>query len=469
MFIHESCPWLQNKNDKPVHEQINVSKYNDKKPVFEYPSAMNPFRFSSADLNRPEEKCREIMKPLWRDGWLMSICVGRIFMYTNYMVYAACLPILKNEWGMSATQAGSVASGFMIGYSVSLAAASWLADHFGARRIFVMSAAVSMVAALVFGFFARSYLATLLLYTLIGVTQGGIYTPGIVLLAERFPVACRGGAVGWFIASTSLGYAGSLAVSGILIALGGYELAFIGSGILPAAGTLIIWITLRHTPNIIHDHGAGASLRDVLKNGRNVRYLMAGYTFHCWELLGMWSWTPAFLAASIVLSGAASARSVEFAAYSVSAMHIVGAVASSTMGHLSDILGRRAVLTGLGAAGTLFSLFFGWMIGMPVPVVIGLMLIYGFVALGDSPVLSAAITEVVAPNRLGAVLAVRSLAGFGAGAIAPVAFGAVLDYLRIGNSAASAWGPAFMVFAIGGFGATWYAWRLSPSIAARQL
>ncbi len=408
-------------------------------------------------------------KSLWRDGWLMSICIGRIFMYTNYMVYAACLPILKTEWGMSATQAGSVASGFMLGYSASLAVASWLSDHFGARRIFVLSAILSMVTALVFAFFARSYLSTLLLYTLIGVTQGGIYTPGIVLLAERFPVDCRGGAVGWFIASTSLGYAGSLAVSGILIALGGYKIAFIGSGILPVAGAIIIWITLRRTPNILHDQSSGASIRDVLKNGRNVRYLIAGYTFHCWELLGMWSWTPAFLAASIALSGVASTESVELAAYSVAAMHIVGAVASSTMGHLSDLLGRRAVLTGLGAAGTLFSLIFGWMVAAPVPVVIGLMLIYGFVALGDSPVLSAATTEVVAPSRLGLVLAVRSLLGFGAGAIAPVAFGAVHDYLRIGNSAASVWGPAFMVFAIGGLGATWFAWRLRPYIAAGHI
>ena len=98
-------------------------------------------------------------------------------MYMNFMVYAACLPILKSEWGMSAKQAGSIASGFMIGYSVSLAIASWLSDHFGARRIFVLSAITSMVTALVFGFFARDYLTTLLLHSLLGIAQGGIYTP----------------------------------------------------------------------------------------------------------------------------------------------------------------------------------------------------------------------------------------------------------------------------------------------------
>ena len=149
----------------------------------------------------------------WRDGWLMAICIGRIFMYMNYMVYAACLPILKSEWGMSATQAGSIASGFMIGYSISLAITSWLSDHFGARRIFVLSAISSTANALVCGCFARDYMTTLLLYSLLGVAQGGIYTPGIVLIAERFPVDCRGGAVGCFIASTSLGYACSLFVS----------------------------------------------------------------------------------------------------------------------------------------------------------------------------------------------------------------------------------------------------------------
>jgi MFS family permease len=149
-------------------------------------------------------------------------------------------------------------------------------------------------------------------------------------------------------------------------------------------------------------------------------------------------------------------------------MHIVGAVASSTMGHLSDLLGRRAVLTGLGAAGTLLSLIFGWLVAAPVPILAGLMLIYGFMAIGDSPVLSAAMTEAVAPNRLGSVLAVRSLLGFCAGAVSPVAFGAVLDHLRIGDHVASAWGPAFMVFAIGGFGATWYAWRFRSPVTAKQ-
>jgi MFS family permease len=400
---------------------------------------------------------------LWRDGWLLSICVGRIFAYANFMVYAACLPILREKWVMSATQAGTVASGYLLGYTVSLVAFSWLAERFGPRRIFVISAVASVVTAVAFGFFARDYISGLMFYTLAALTQGGNYTPAIMLMAERYKPETRGSAVGWLIASTSIGYAFSLAVSGLLLAWGGYPLAFIGTGLLPALGAVILWGALRRVPNIVHEREGELRLAAVLWRNANARRLVAGYTWHCWELLGMWSWAPAFLAASLALSGAASVQAAEVASYLTATMHIVGAVASSTMGHLSDVLGRRTVLLALAAAGGLLSLILGWLVSWPVPVLMGLILVYGFVAIGDSPVLSTALTETVAPAYLGSALAVRSLLGFGAGAISPTVFGFVLDLAgRSENAAAAVWGPAFTVLAIGGLGATWYAWRFSP-------
>lgn len=401
---------------------------------------------------------------LWRDGWLLSICVGRIFTYANFMVYAACLPILREQWTMSATQAGTVASGYMLGYTVSLVASSWLAERFGPRRIFVLSAVASVLTAIAFGFFARDYTSGLMLYTLAALTQGGNYTPAIMLMAERYRPEIRGSAVGWLIASTSMGYAFSLAVSGSLLAWGGYALAFIGTGLMPALGAVILWAALRRVPNTVHERQGEMRLATALWRDANARRLVAGYTWHCWELLGMWAWAPAFLAASLVLSGAASVQAAETASYLTATMHIVGAVASFTMGHLSDILGRRTVLLALAAVGGLLSLTLGWLVSWPVPILVALILIYGFVAIGDSPVLSTALTETVAPGYLGSALAIRSLLGFGAGAISPTVFGFVLDLAgRSENAAAAVWGPAFMVFAIGGLGATWYAWRFRPT------
>ena len=398
------------------------------------------------------------------DGWLLSICVGRIFAYANFMVYAACLPILREKWTMSATQAGSVASGYLLGYTVSLVACSWLAERFGPRRLFVLSAITSALTAIAFGIFARNYTSGLMLYTLAALTQGGNYTPAVMIMAERYRPENRGSAVGWLIASTSVGYAFSLAVSGSLLAWGGYSLAFTGTGLLPGLGAVILWAALRRVPNTVHERKGEMKLAAMLRKDANAWRLVAGYTWHCWELLGMWAWAPAFLAASLALSGAASVRAAEIASYLTASMHIVGAVASSTMGHLSDILGRRTVLLVLAAAGGMLSLTLGWLVNWPVPILMGLILVYGFVAIGDSPVLSTALTEAVTPAYLGSALALRSLLGFSAGAISPTVFGFVLDLSgRSENTAAAVWGPAFMVLAIGGLGATWYAWRFSPT------
>lgn len=148
------------------------------------------------------------------DPWLFALCASRTFLTFVTMTYAATLPLLRGAWGMSATAAGSVSTGYQLGYAVSLLFCSWLADRVGARRVYLWSASFAAVAAVAFALFARSYVSGLVLYTLVAVSQGGTYTTGIMLIADRYPPARRGGAMGWFLASASLGYALSLVLAG---------------------------------------------------------------------------------------------------------------------------------------------------------------------------------------------------------------------------------------------------------------
>ena len=67
----------------------------------------------------------------------------------------------------------------------------------------------------------------------------------------------------------------------------------------------------------------------------------------------------------------------------------------------------------------------------------------------NSPVLTTAISEVVRPGYLGAVLAWRGFAGFGAGAVAPLAFGFVLDQTTLHGPMVS-WGLGFVSLGVGG-------------------
>lgn len=403
-----------------------------------------------------------------RDGWFASLCVARMFMMLIAMSYAATLPLLLTTWGMSATAAGSISTSAQLAYAVSLMLFSWLADRVGARRVFMTSGVASAIAAVAFALFARSYVSGLVLYTLVSLASGGTYTTMIMLLADRYPPARRGGAVGWFIASMSLGYALSLALTGLTLPLGGYPLAFLVASSGSVIGIAIAAVALRGTKNVVHlRHERKAFGAEVLKN-RETMLLIAGYTAHSWELLGMWAWAPAFLAASFALSGTQAVESVQLGAYAAASFNLMGLIASSSMGRLSDRLGRRTVLIACAAVSMLCSFIWGWIIAWPAAIVLVVGAIYGFFALGDSPVLSTAVTETVKPAYLGSALALRSMLGFGAGAIAPLAFGAILDATNSGRGTATAWGWPFVALGVGGVIATGCACALARDHAENR-
>jgi sugar phosphate permease len=114
-------------------------------------------------------------------------------MTSVFMTYAAVLPVLRTQWGMSATAAGSISTGFQLGYAVALVAFSAMADRVGARRLFLGSGWLSAVTAIAFGLWARSCLTGLALSTLMALSQGGTYTAAIMLIADRYFAALGGG------------------------------------------------------------------------------------------------------------------------------------------------------------------------------------------------------------------------------------------------------------------------------------
>ena len=379
-----------------------------------------------------------------------------------FMTYAAAMPVLKDEWGMTGAQAGTVASGFQIGYAVSLVVCSGLSDRISPKAVYLWSMFAAGLSALAFALLARDFASAVILNTAVGVSLGGTYTTGLMILAGRYPSRSRGMAVGSFIASTSCGYACSLLISGAAIPVGGYRLAFLLTGLGPALGWAIAAITLRATPVVAAGRRPGRRFtREVLAN-RPAMLLIGGYTCHNWELLGMWAWTPAFMAACLGMAGAGRVDAAGSGAYVSALFHVVGLLASFSMGALSDRLDRARVMAALAAASMACSFAFGWMADWPIALVIAAGMIYAFTALGDSPILSAALSESVHEAYLGAALGLRSLIGFGAAALAPVVFGLVLDHTNPpgdGGRVYAVWGWAYSVLGVGGLGAVWAAWR----------
>jgi MFS family permease len=160
-----------------------------------------------------------------------------------------------------------------MGYAFSLLFFSTLADRVGAKRVFLISNFFTVVVSLVFAAFARGYYSGLILYTLIGVSIGGVYTPGIMMIAERYPSKGRGMAVGVFIASTSLSYALSLGISGAALPWGGYRSSFLLTCLGPLVGFILAWATLSSTPNRTFSRGRDQRFSiEVLRNASWLAY-----------------------------------------------------------------------------------------------------------------------------------------------------------------------------------------------------
>ena len=397
------------------------------------------------------------------DWWLTGICSGRALSQTVTMVYAAALPVLQQEWEMSAAKAGAISSGYQIGYAISLLVISSLADKMGAKFLFLASTMSGAALTTVFAFFAQDYFSALILYTLVALAIGGSYTTGLILLSEKYAPARRGMATGFYIASSSLGYFFSLLLSGIAIPLGGYRLSFLLTSGATILGGILLWITLSRTKETVVAREKQRSFRKEVLTNKPAMLFIGAYTGHCWELLGMWAWGPAFMTACLMAQGAEGLNAAGTGAYITAGFHLSGLVASFSMGSLSDRLGRARVILFMAGISTLCSFVFGWTIGMPFSLIVAIGVVYNFTSLGDSPVLSAGLTEVVAPSYLGVTFGLRSLLGFGAGAISPVVFGAILDWTNpqgAGQTYYANWGWAFVSLGLPGFGAIWAAHQL---------
>lgn len=377
--------------------------------------------------------------------WLLVLCFSRFAASLAFMIYPGALAAVIPAWGMTASEAGLIQTIFNISYAASLVLTGWVSDQVGAKRVFLWSSALTAVMGVAVALFARSFTSGLLLFSALGLVHGGTYTPSIMLVAEGVPRPQRGAAMGLLLAAASLGYVGSIAITNASVQLSTYEAGFVVCGVAPAIGAIAAWLATRSRPNLFTRRSTltvVASRRPPWRHRSGL--LTMGYTAHCWELLGMWAWMPAFLTAALAtLPGGTTGLQGLWIGTTI---HLSGCLSAFTMGRASDKLGYRPVLIWLAVSGALCSFSIGWLGAAPSGVLLALAAVYGFTALGDSPVLSTAMTDWVPAGSLGSALAVRSILGFGAGGLAPVAFG----YIRDLTPATSSWGVAFAVLGIGG-------------------
>jgi MFS family permease len=407
-------------------------------------------------------------------AWLFELCVARVGFAMMFTAYSGVLPLLRADWNMSAGGAGLVQSAWHVGYLVSLFAVGFLSDRFGARRTFLAGNLLAAAAAILFALLTDGFLSALLLHALLGLCSGSSYTPGLTLISERFTSQVRGRAMGFYLAAASLGYAVALLLGGALVATIGWRGVFIATACGPLFAAGLAFHALRHTPNLVHpapaETGILTSLLEVWRNRAAMRMTWA-YVFHSWELLGLWAWLPAFLAISAAAGGDVTAQAVGLGALLSAITYLSSMAGSIAGGSLSDRFGRTAVILAMSCASLACSFAFGWMLSWPLWLLLIVAVIYNVTAIGDSSVYSTGITELVPPRYIGAAYSIRSVLGFGAGAISPWTFGLVFDWARGAplQSEAWAWGLAWTSLGVGALLGPLMTLRLRRMPEARQM
>ncbi len=410
-------------------------------------------------LATPAVRAADVAAPLRE--WLALLCASRLLQAMIVTAYSGVLPFMMVDWQMSAAEAGSIQSAWHVGYMSSLFAVGLLADRHGPHRVFFIGSAISAVAALAFAVFARGHLSALLLYGLAGLCAGASYTPGLQLLARNTAPAVRGRAMGLFLGAASMGYALSLAVVALCSHLLHWRLGLLVAAGCTFAGALLTLPALRrmrpaNTPAAapgMPREGTWHALKETVRD----KPAMAGnwaYAFHCWELMALWAWLPAYLVASSGdVPAAWKGAGIALAALS----HLVSVVGSVAGGAASDRLGRARVMMIATLASLGMSFAFGWMWTWPLWLLAVMAALYNMLAIADSSVYSTALADVVAPHRLGVAYSVRSVMGFGAGAISPWVFGLVLDWgqARFGFGSTYAWVAAWSSVGLGALLGPW--------------
>lgn len=338
---------------------------------------------------------------------LVWLATAMFLAMTTWFSASAVVPQLREAWQLGPSGAAMLTIAVQVGFVVGAvaSAALGLADRFAPTR--VMMAGALGAAAVNLGLLAVEGVvpATVLRFAT-GMFLAGVYPPGMKAMATWFR-AGRGMALGVMVGALTLGSSLPHLVNG----LGGLEadLVITTTSVLTVLGGVVaVTAPAGPFPFPRAPFRAGQALQ-VLAD-RRVRLASYGYFGHMWELYAMWAWVNLFLATSFERTGVGHPeRAAAFGAFAAIAIGAAGCVVG---GVLADRRSRTfatslAMIASGGAAALAGVAWAG-----PWPLVVGLVLFWGFWVVADSAQFSTLVTEVADQRWVGTAVTLQLAAGF---------------------------------------------------------
>jgi MFS family permease len=377
------------------------------------------------------------------------MCAAHVASMAGFSTYATLLPRLQGEWGMNNSQAGFISGMFFAGYMAAVPVLTSLTDRLDARRIYLVSSLVAAAALGGFALFVEGVKTAALLQLAAGAGIAGTYMPGLRALTDNVEgTRAQSRAVAFYTAVFGLGTSLSILAAGIIAESFGWRWAFALTAAGPVvAGLMVVRGLPPKRPQRSHELHV-LDFRPVLAS-REVRPYIFGYAVHCWELFGSRSWLVAFIVFAQGVAAAGGAGAAAWSAVTIAAVaNLFGPAASIFGNELAMRHGRERLIWKAMLASGALTCALGFVSFLPWYALAALAMLHMCLIMGDSSALTAGVVTRAKENIRGATMAVHSMLGFGAGFVAPLVFGVVLD-LAGGNASAFAWGLAFTTLGAG--------------------
>ncbi len=391
-------------------------------------------------------------------GILFLLCAINFLNYIDRYLLAACLPLIKQDFGLSDARLGALVTAFMTFYIASAPLAGLLADRYVRKRILSASIALWSLATAATGR-AATYSALFLTRALVGVGESGYSTIAPAFLSDVFPKDHRGRALAWFYVALPGGAALGYLFGGMLSDHWGWRNTFYVGGV-PGLLLAVLMFAAREPLRGETDLNSGsvpppaagrASERysrhygDLLRNRSFVliTLAMAAFTF---ALGGVSFWMPTFL--SRIRGIPLATANLQFGLMTA----ICGSLGSFAGGYLGDFFLRysRSAYLIVSAAGLLLAVpasLVGLLSSHPTYFLVALALAEFLLFLNYGP-LHAAMINCVHPAIRNTALAVNIVILHLLGdALSAWALGAISDASRLDRAMLIA--PAFIVLAAG--------------------
>ena len=229
---------------------------------------------------------------------LLAASLGWMLDAFDVLLYSIVLATLMREFGMAKSTAGLLNTITLVASAIGSLVLGLLADRFGRGKMLSLSIAIYSLFTFACGF--SSSIAMLAVFRfLVGLGMGGEWNCGATLVAETWPTAWRGRALGIVQSSWAIGYALAAVVASLVLAKLSWRFVFF-VGVLPAL--IVFWIRrdvpepaiwLRHsklpsTPELRTALWARARWRLLALFAMNTCGMFAWW--------GLFTWIPAYLA-----------------------------------------------------------------------------------------------------------------------------------------------------------------------------